>query len=144
MLRRFNMWRSFARPTRRSLILTRGNCPRPAPWRGWSAEQFVSALRHDQSNPAFNPHLRQLLHVGYKVAAKMGARYLAALEECERFVSRNVTENLYERHIKPLFLLAMRFIHPDFLLHTRTAARLYHQYAEAGADLRLPLPSSAA
>ena len=25
----------------------------------------------------------------------------------------------------------MKFIHPDFLLHTRTAARLYHQYAEA-------------
>ena len=25
----------------------------------------------------------------------------------------------------------MKFIHPDFLLHTKTAARLYHQYAEA-------------
>ena len=71
---------------------------------GWSAEQFVAALRHDQRNPAFNPHLRQLLHVGYKIAAKMGERYLEALEACESFVSRNVTENLYERHIKPLFL----------------------------------------
>jgi tagaturonate epimerase len=71
---------------------------------GWSAEEFVSALRHDQSNPAFNPHLRQLLHVGYKVAAKISPRYLAALEEYETFVSENVTENLYERHIKPLFL----------------------------------------
>ena len=26
---------------------------------------------------------------------------------------------------------AMKFIHEDFLLHTRTAARLYHQFAEA-------------
>jgi tagaturonate epimerase len=70
----------------------------------WSAEQFSAALRHDQRNPAFNPHLRQLLHVAYKVAAKMGARYLDALDLCGSSVSRNVTENLYTRHIKPLFL----------------------------------------
>jgi hypothetical protein len=69
----------------------------------WSAEQFVAALRHDQRNPAFNAHLRQLLHVGYKIAARMGERYLEALEACKASVSRNVTENLYERHIKPLF-----------------------------------------
>jgi hypothetical protein len=71
---------------------------------GWRPEQFTSALRHDQQNKNFNPDLRQLLHVGYKVAAKMGRRYLDALEACESSVSRNVTENLYERHLKPLFL----------------------------------------
>ena len=70
----------------------------------WSAEQFNSALRHDQKNPGYNRHFRQLLHVGYKVAAKMGRRYLDTLGECEDAVSRNVTENLYERHLKPLFL----------------------------------------
>ena len=70
----------------------------------WTSEQFVSALRHDQKNNAFNPHLRQLLHVGYKIAAKMGNRYLNALQACEASVSKNVTENLYERHLKPLFL----------------------------------------
>jgi len=71
---------------------------------GWNGEQFVVALRHDPKDPAFNPHLRQLLHVGYKMAAKMGARYLEALAESEACVSRNVTENLYARHLKPLFL----------------------------------------
>jgi hypothetical protein len=70
----------------------------------WSSEQFVSALRHDQSDPAYNPHLRQLLHVGYKIAAKMGPRYLDALGECEASVSKNVTANLHERHLKPIFL----------------------------------------
>jgi hypothetical protein len=70
----------------------------------WSSQQFVSAVRHDQANKEFNPHVRQLLHVGYKIAAKIGPRYLGALEECEQVVSRNVTLNLYERHIKPLFL----------------------------------------
>ncbi len=72
--------------------------------RHWTPDEFVSALRHDPSNPAFNPHLRQLLHVGYKVAAKQGQRYLDALEAHEQSVSRNVTRNLYERHLKPLFL----------------------------------------
>ncbi len=71
---------------------------------GWSAEQFTSALRHDQSNPAFNPHLRQLIHVGYKIAAGMGSRYLDTLQQHEDLVAKNVTANLYERHLKPLLV----------------------------------------
>jgi tagaturonate epimerase len=70
---------------------------------GWTAEQYVSALRHDQSNPAYNPSVRQLLHVGYKVAAQLGDRYLRMLETCEPTIARNVTDNLYERHLRPLF-----------------------------------------
>jgi hypothetical protein len=76
----------------------------PAEVGGWTSKQYTSALRHDQSNPGFNPDVRQLLHVGYKVASKMGARYLNMLEQCEEPISRNVTENLFERHIRPLFL----------------------------------------
>ena len=34
----------------------------------------------------------------------MGDKYLKMLETCEASISRNVTENLFERHIKPLFL----------------------------------------
>jgi hypothetical protein len=78
--------------------------PAPAVVNGWSSGQFTSALRHDQKNPGFNPDLRQLLHVGFKVAAKMGDKYLTMLDKCEASISRNVTENLFERHIKPLFL----------------------------------------
>ena len=81
-----------------------GQLPRPEEVAAWTPEQYTAALRHDSSNPAYNPHLRQLLHVGYKVAAKMGRRYLEALERHEAPISRNVTENLFERHIKPLFL----------------------------------------
>jgi hypothetical protein len=79
--------------------------PGPTVVDGWSSEQYTSALRHDQKNPGFNPDLRQLLHVGFKVAAKMGDKYLKMLETCEASISRNVTENLFERHIKPLFLV---------------------------------------
>jgi hypothetical protein len=71
---------------------------------GWTSDQYVRALRHNQADPLFNVNLRQLLHVGFKVAAKMGPRYLKLLEECETSVAHNVTGNLFERHIKPLFL----------------------------------------
>ena len=73
---------------------------------GWTSEQFVAAIRHKPSDPAFNPHLRQLIHVGFKVAAKMGDRYLALLKTCEETIARNVTGNLFDRHIVPLFLEA--------------------------------------
>jgi hypothetical protein len=70
----------------------------------WGWEQYAGALRHDPANPLFNPNFRQLLHVAYKVAAKMGSRYTDMLVAAEPSIARNVTENLFERHIRPLFL----------------------------------------
>ncbi|MDG1874842.1 MAG: tagaturonate epimerase family protein [Mariniblastus sp.] len=78
--------------------------PSPEDVNAWTANQYVNALRHDPNHAEFNSSFRQLLHVGYKIAAKMGDRYLNLLTECEESISRNVTENLYERHLKPLFL----------------------------------------
>lgn len=78
--------------------------PSPDVVQEWSAAQYVNALRHDPTHPEFNSSLRQLLHVGYKIAAKMGDRYLEMLDHCEESISRNVMDNLYERHLKPLFL----------------------------------------
>lgn len=72
--------------------------------KGWTSEQYTSALRHDQKNSAYNPNFRQLLHVGFKIAAKLGPRYIQALEANEDVVAKNVTTNLWERHIKPVFL----------------------------------------
>ena len=84
--------------------IDRTKLPRPETVNQWSADQFVAALRHDPQCPDFNPHVRQLLHVGYKIAAKMGDRYLRMLETCEASIARNVTTNLYDRHIVPLFI----------------------------------------
>jgi hypothetical protein len=78
--------------------------PSPDEVRGWTSEQFTSALRHVPSAAAYNSSLRQLLHVGFKVAAKMGFRYLGLLEANEAVIAKNVTENLYKRHIAPVFL----------------------------------------
>jgi tagaturonate epimerase len=83
--------------------IRRDRLPSPAEVKLWSSEQFVAALRHDVRNRAYNSHLRQLLHVGYKVAARMGTRYLEALQTHRASVGRNVTENLYARHLQPLF-----------------------------------------
>jgi hypothetical protein len=78
--------------------------PSPDVVQRWPSERFVAALRHDPKCPAFNPHLRQLIHVGYKIAAQMGERYLQMLKACETTIAKNVTGNLFERHLKPLFV----------------------------------------
>ena len=78
--------------------------PAPQVVHEWNSEQFVAALRHDPTCTQFNPHLRQLIHVGYKIAAQFGERYIKVLKTCEPAIAKNVTENLYERHLKPLFL----------------------------------------
>jgi hypothetical protein len=78
--------------------------PSPGAVGGWTSEQYTSALRHVRGSAAYNSSLRQLLHVGFKVAAKMGQRYLDLLEANEDVIAKNVTENLYNRHIAPVFL----------------------------------------
>jgi len=72
--------------------------------RGWTSEQYTTALRHVEGCQGYNPSVRQLLHVGFKIAAKMGSRYLDLLEANEAVIAKNVTENLYDRHIAPVFL----------------------------------------
>jgi hypothetical protein len=80
------------------------NLPSADEVNGWTSAQYVSALTHDQSNPNYNANVRQLLHVGFKIAAQMGDRYLDALKANEKVISECVTHNLLERHMKPLFI----------------------------------------
>lgn len=84
--------------------IDRGRLPGAGEVAGWSGGQVAGALRHDPQQPQFNPHFRQLLHVSFKLAAKQGSRYLDLLKANEEVVGRNVTANLYERHLRPLFV----------------------------------------
>ncbi len=77
--------------------------PTPQAVNKWSGDEFTDALRHDRSCEKYNPDFRQLLHVAYKIAAEMGSDYTDALKENERIIARSVTENIYYRHIKPIF-----------------------------------------
>ncbi len=84
--------------------IDKGKLPPPEVVDGWSGEEYANALRHNQSCDKYDLNLRQLLHVAYKIAAEMGDEFLNALEKYEETIAENVTENIYERHIKPIFV----------------------------------------
>jgi hypothetical protein len=69
----------------------------------WDGVRFVAALEHNQASASFNPDLRQLVHVSFKVAAEMGKTYLDALDRHSAVIGERVTRNLLERHLRPLF-----------------------------------------
>ncbi|MFZ0035018.1 MAG: tagaturonate epimerase family protein [Sedimentisphaerales bacterium] len=92
------------RPYAAVVDIDKDKLPLPEVVDRWSGDEFTDALHHDRTCDKYNPDFRQLLHVAYKIAAEMGTDYLNALEKYERIISRNVTKNIYERHIKPIFM----------------------------------------
>jgi tagaturonate epimerase len=84
--------------------IDRAKLPDSAAVSTWSGAEFAGALRHIPSNPLFNPSFRQLLHVSFKLAAKKGNAYLDLLKSNEAVVAKNVTENLFTRHLLPIFI----------------------------------------
>ena len=72
---------------------------------GWNSEKYANTLRHIPGHPDYNPNFRQLIHVGYKVAAEMGEKYTGLLEKYADIVGACVEENIYDRHLKRLFNL---------------------------------------
>jgi tagaturonate epimerase len=86
------------------ISIDRSRLPLPAQVDLWTSTDYVRALQHEQTCPEFNSHFRQLVHIGYKVAAEMGPRFQRLLGECRDTIEENVTVNIFERHIRPLFL----------------------------------------
>lgn len=84
--------------------IDKAKLPSAATVNGWRGEQFANALRHIPGHAEFNASFRQLLHVSFKLAAKAGARYTGLLKSNEAIVAKNVTENIFDRHMKPLFI----------------------------------------
>lgn len=77
--------------------------PSPAEVMKWDSEKLSSAIIHDAKNPNYNPDMRQLIHVGYKLAALRMKEYLELLDKNKDVISRCVYENIYSRHICRLF-----------------------------------------
>jgi len=69
----------------------------------WTGEKLANTLRHIPGHPDYDPNFRQLVHVSFKAAAEYGSEYTGALEKHKEIVGRQVTENIYDRHIKRLF-----------------------------------------
>jgi len=69
----------------------------------WNNKKFAATLRHIPGNKEYNPNMRQLVHVAYKLAAQKMDKYYNLLEANEKTVSLCVYENMYNRHICRLF-----------------------------------------
>ena len=69
----------------------------------WGSEKFANTLRHIPGHPDYNPNLRQLIHVGYKIASESGTKYTGLLEKHYDLIGSCVEENLFDRHLKRLF-----------------------------------------
>jgi hypothetical protein len=68
----------------------------------WDGEKFVNTLRHIPGHPDYNPSFRQLIHVGYKVAAEYGDTFTRALKTHKEIIGKQVYENILNRHINRL------------------------------------------
>jgi hypothetical protein len=77
--------------------------PVPAEVETWNGDKFANTLRHIPGHADYDPMFRQLIHVGYKVAAEMGSTYLDMLGKHRQLVGDQVTDNIFDRHIRRLF-----------------------------------------
>ncbi len=100
----FRRYDELVRPYLTVIDIDRQQLPDPAQVASWNADTFVEAIQHDQSCKNYNLHFRQLVHVGYKVAAEMNGRFTGLLERCRSAIEPRVTANIFNRHVQPLFL----------------------------------------
>ncbi len=94
----------FCAPYASVIDIDRTRLPSAAEVASWDGGHFASTLRHIPSDPRFNANVRQLLHVSFKVAAKSGNRFTDLLKSNASIVGEQVTTNIFDRHLKPLFL----------------------------------------
>jgi hypothetical protein len=69
----------------------------------WDSIKFAASVRHIPGYPDYNPDMRQLLHVAYKLAAHRMDTFYNLLDKNEEQVADSVYENIYGRHISRLF-----------------------------------------
>lgn len=100
-LQRFD---ELARPYATVIDIDAACLPSVGEIQAWDGPAFAAALDHNPADPRYNPHFRQLMHVSYKVAAELGDTYLQALRRHRTAVGALVENNLFARHLKPLFL----------------------------------------
>lgn len=77
--------------------------PTPEIVNQWDSEKFANTLRHIPGHPDYDNGFRQLIHVGYKVAAEMENDFLSMLRQHSKIVGDQVKTNIYNRHIQRLF-----------------------------------------
>jgi len=91
-------------PYREVLDIDVGKLPLPEEIAGWPGQTLADSITHRPAEPLYNRHMRQLMHVAYKLAAEKKERFFPALERCRAVISQRVTENLFVNHLQPLFI----------------------------------------
>ena len=102
--RAFERREALCAPYAEVIDIDENRLPAPAAVNTWDSRTFTRSLRHEASDELYNPSFRQLIHVGYRIAAEMGPKFFDVLDEHRDAAAKNVTANLYERHMKRLFL----------------------------------------
>jgi len=77
--------------------------PTPDMVNQWDGEKFASTLRNIPGHPDYDPGFRQLIHVGYKVAAELGDKFIGMTRLHSEIVGEQVMINIFDRHISRLF-----------------------------------------
>ena len=93
-----------AKPYATVIAIDRGKLPSPDQVDAWTSADFVAALAHDTACPRYNLHVRQLVHISFRIAAEKQQQWLALLDAHRSTVERRVCHNILKRHIEPLFL----------------------------------------
>lgn len=70
----------------------------------WDSGRLSRSLIHNPRCTDYNPHIRQLVHISYKVAAEMGKEFRDALIHYRTPIEDQVYTNMLERHLKRIFL----------------------------------------
>jgi len=91
-------------PYREVLDIDISKLPLPGEINCLSGQALADIITHRQAEPTYNRHMRQLMHVAYKLAADKRELFLPALERCRSIVAKRVTDNLFVNHLKPLFI----------------------------------------
>jgi hypothetical protein len=91
-------------PYREVLDIDVGKLPLPEEIACWPGQALADSITHRPAEPLYNRHMRQLMHVAYKLAAEKKERFFPALERCRAVISQRVTENLFVNHLQPLFI----------------------------------------
>lgn len=69
----------------------------------WNSKKFAASLRHIPENSDYNPNMRQLMHIAYKMAALKMDQYFKLLDTNKETIAKCVYDNIYNRHICRLF-----------------------------------------
>lgn len=100
----FQDWEALCLPYADVIDIDPSKLPSPEAINKISGSDFASMMQHDPASPSFNTNVRQLMHVSFKLAAKKGTRYLDLLTQHSDRVGQEVTDNIYYKHLKPLFI----------------------------------------